>query len=127
MTQVSTSGINGQAAAPMPSGLSVLTGAGAVLSAAHRDRSGNLHGHSWEVTAWWTGKPDAVAKQAELSSYLSFFDHSVLPQSVSLAEDLAVRVMEDLNCERVDISRPLERVYASVARLTPITKDKSHG
>lgn len=118
MTPPLTSETSGQAAAPMRTGLSVLTGAGAVLSAAHRDQSGRLHGHSWEVTAWWTGKPDAVAKQSELSNYLSFFDHSLLAQSVSLAEDLAVRIMEDMDCARVDISRPLERIYTSVARLT---------
>ena len=114
MTHHSTSGISGQAVALMPTGLSILTGAGAVLSAAHRDRSGRLHGHSWEVTAWWTGRPDVVAKQAELNSYISFFNHSLLANSVSLAEDLALRIMDDLKCERVDISRPLERIYASV-------------
>ena len=59
-----------------------------------------------------------MVKQAELSSYLSFFDHSLLAESVSLAEDLALRIMEDMGCARVDIRRPLERIYVSVARFT---------
>lgn len=102
----------GAVAAPTPTDWNVLTGAGAVLCAAHRDRTGNMHGHTWEVTAWWTGKPDALQKQAELNSYLSFFDHSILADSVTLAEDLSRRIAEDLGCERVDIRRPLERLYA---------------
>jgi len=71
-----------------------------------------MHGHSWEVVAWWEGKPDAVVKQKELASYLSFFDHSILADSVAWAEDLAGRVAGDLGCVRVEINRPLERIYA---------------
>ena len=67
------------------------------------------------MTAWWDGKPDAVEKQAELTSYLSAFDHSVLADSVAWAEDLGARVMNDLGCVRVDMRRPLERIYAEIS------------
>jgi len=94
--------------------MKVMTGAGAILCAAHRDRGGNMHGHTWEVTAWWADKPDALAKQAALTEYLAFFDHSILADSVAWAEDMAQRIMEDLGCAKVEISRPLERLYAVV-------------
>lgn len=94
--------------------MKVLTGAGAILSAAHRDRNGHLHGHTWEVTAWWAGKPDAVERQKALNDFLWVFDHEALPNSLALAEDLAAHIMEELGCVRVEISRPLERLYAIV-------------
>lgn len=90
----------------------MLTGAGAIFCAAHSSRDGVLHGHTWEVIGWWTGRPDATAKQAELVKYLSVFDHSVLADSVAWAEDLADRIAEDLGCASVEIRRPLERLYA---------------
>lgn len=116
MTQPSTSEIAGQAVAPMPIGLSVSTGVGAVLSAAHRDRDGSMHGHTWEIVAWWTGRPDAIEKQAELVKYLSIFDHSVLADGVAWGEKLAEAIMHGLGCVKVDVNRPLERIYATVER-----------
>lgn len=89
-----------------------LTGAGAILCAAHRSREGIMHGHTWEIIAWWTGKPDAVEKQKDLVSYLQFFDHSILADSVAWGEDLAARIAEDLGCDMVEVKRPLERIYA---------------
>lgn len=90
----------------------MLTGAGAVFCAAHRSREGVMHGHTWEVIGWWTGRPDATAKQAELVKYLSFFDHSILADSMAWAEDLVDRIAKDLGCASVEIRRPLERLYA---------------
>lgn len=90
----------------------MLTGAGAIFCAAHSSRDGVMHGHTWEVIGWWTGRPDAAVKQAELVKYLSVFDHSVLADSVAWAEDLADRISEDLGCALVEIRRPLERLYA---------------
>lgn len=98
----------------MPTGLKVSTGVGAVLCAAHRDRDGSMHGHTWEITAWWTGTPDAREKQATLNLYLSSFDHGFLPDGLAWGEHLAARIASDLGCERVDVERPLERIYARV-------------
>lgn len=118
MTQRSTSEIAGQVAAPTPTAWKASTGVGAVLSAAHRDRDGNMHGHTWEIVAWWDGTPDAMEKQADLNRYLSFFDHSVLADVVAWGEHLGARIAEDLGCVRVEVNRPLERIYARIDALT---------
>lgn len=119
MTHLSTSEINGQAGVRMPTGLKVLTGAGAILCAAHRGRNYNMHGHTWEITAWWLASPDAVERQETLISYLSEYDHAPLPDAMTTAEGMAQRIMEDLGCVKVEISRPLERLYAVVEMTHP--------
>lgn len=95
-----------------------MTGVSAILSAAHRSREGVMHGHTWEVTCWWSGCPDAVVKQAELIKYLSIFDHTVLADGVAWGEKLAEAILKGMHCERVDVSRPLERIYAVAERTT---------
>lgn len=94
--------------------LRVLTGARGIISAAHRSREGVLHGHTWEVVAWWVGEPDATAKQADLNKYLSVFDHGVLGDEEAWAEALGKSICLGLNCQRVEISRPLEGLFAIV-------------
>lgn len=88
------------------------TGASAVVSAAHRDVNGNLHGHTWEVTAWWAEGKDGVKLQQELEHYLKIFDHTVLGENVAWGEALAKSILVGLNCKRVEVRRPLERLYA---------------
>lgn len=61
--------------------------------------------------------PDAVKKQQDLDKYLSFFDHTLLSESVAWSENLGQRITEDLGCEKVEIRRPLERIYSSVEAL----------
>lgn len=94
--------------------IEALTGAGAVLSAAHRSRDGAMHGHTWEIVCWWAGVPCAVQKQRELTDYLSRFDHTVLDDAVAWGEAMGRMILTDLGCVRVDINRPLERIYAVV-------------
>lgn len=89
-----------------------LTGVSAVLSAAHRSKEGVLHGHTWEVVCWWDGCPDAVAKQAELNRYLSIFDHTVLADGIAWAEYLAQTILLGMDCVKVEVNRPLERLFA---------------
>ena len=93
-----------------------LTGVGGIFCAAHRDAAtGGLHGHSWEVTAWFTGRPNAVDRQAQLAAILQRVDHTVLSNEWSWGEDLARQIAErfdDTACVQVDVSRPLERLYA---------------
>lgn len=93
-----------------------MTGVSAVLSAAHRSREGVMHGHTWEVIAWWTGEPDAVQKQKELQKYLTIFDHTVLADDVAWGETLARAIIHGLGCVKVEVNRPLERIYAVVER-----------
>lgn len=93
-----------------------LTGVGAIFSAAHRDTAtGAMHGHTWEVTVWLTGRPNATASQAKLQAILATLDHGTLPDVLAWGEDLARHVAEqwqDSACVTVDVSRPLERIYA---------------
>lgn len=94
----------------------ILTGVEAVLSTAHRSRDGVLHGHTWMVRAWWTGEPDAVQKQADLREYLAVFDHTVLADGIAWAEHLGRAILHGMECERVEVSRPLEGLYALIER-----------
>lgn len=94
--------------------LKVLTGVSAILSAAHRSRDGNMHGHTWEITCWWAGCPDAVERQAALTKYLSIFDHTVLADNCAWGEKLGEAILHGLGCVKVEVSRPLERIYAVV-------------
>lgn len=94
----------------------VLTGAGSFFCAAHKDAEGNLHGHTWEVTAWWSGTPDAVERQAALTAALKEFDHTVLDNGMAWGEKLGQALIRKLDCQKVEISRPLERLYAVIER-----------
>ena len=95
-----------------------LTGVGATFCAAHRGvvRT-ELHGHSYEVTAWWPSEPhrEAEALQYTLQTVLTGFDHKTLPDHLSTGEALAKAIMGIMSgCVGVDIARPLERIYARV-------------
>jgi hypothetical protein len=52
-----------------------------------------------------------------LSLYLSSFDYGFLPEAIAWGESLAARIAQDLGCTRVDVNRPLERIYARVEEL----------
>lgn len=117
MTQDLTSGIAGLEEKPTPTNLKVLTGVSSILCAAHRSVEGTMHGHTWEITCWWKGVPDAVQKQQELNKYLSIFDHAVLADGIAWAEKLAETIMLGMGCEKVEVRRPLERLYAVVERI----------
>ncbi len=101
------------------SDIRILTGVSGILSAAHRSREGIMHGHTWEVTCWWSDCPDAVEKQAELTKYLSIFDHTVLADGLAWGDKLAEAILHGMKCVKVDVSRPLERIYAVVERPHP--------
>jgi len=106
----------GPDAEPTLTNLKVLTGVSSIVSAAHRSRDGNMHGHTWEVIAWWEGSPDAVEKKAELAKYLSIFDHTVLGDDVAWGEALGKAIVMGLGCAKAEIRRPLEGIFASVER-----------
>ena len=96
--------------------MKTLTGVSAVLSAAHKSRNGVLHGHTWQITAWWSDEPDAVQKRRDLQAYLSIFDHTVLADGLAWGECLARTILVGMGCEKVEVSRPLEGIYAVVGR-----------
>ena len=98
-----------------------LTGVGRILCASHRDRRTNqMHGHTWEVTAWFTyDGTDQSVRLHQLNEAIGHFDHRVLPDHIAWGEALAEFVGNSINreaertiCVAVDVSRPLERIYA---------------
>ena len=98
------------------------TGVSLPLSAAHRDLdTGQMHGHTWLVTAWWPREPgqrprDVRHLRAMLQDELAALDHTVLPDHVAWAEDLAEYLLGVLGCSTVEVSRPLEGLYAKAWR-----------
>ena len=91
-----------------------LTGVGCTFSAAHHPpEGGELHGHSYEVTAWFEAGEDARVLQARLAAAIEPLDHKVLPPELASGEAMAEHVGRSLDgCFEVEISRPLERMYA---------------
>ena len=75
-----------------------------------------MHGHTWTVRAWWRSSPCAVTKQTELTNYLSIFDHQVLGDAEAWGEALAQAILWGMNCEKVEVSREAEGIYASAER-----------
>ncbi len=96
-----------------------ITGVSTVISAAHRSRAGNLHGHTWQVTVWFKhqSETDAERLSADLRHYAKMnFDHRLLPDELAWGEDLAEKIGVDFNAESVEVSRPLEGIYAKWIR-----------
>lgn len=117
MTALFTTMTNGQDGEPTRIALKVLTGVSGIISAAHRSKDGNLHGHTWEVVAWWAEGPCAVERKAALTKYLSTFDHAVLADDCAWGEALATAILLGMNCEKVEVRRPLEGLFAVAERL----------
>jgi 6-pyruvoyl-tetrahydropterin synthase len=95
-----------------------LTGAGWYFSASHRDPvRQELHGHSYEVVAYWPTHPprDAMVLQETLKGVLLGFDHKTLPDEMTRAEDIARAIGSLMDgCVRVRLMRPVERLEADV-------------
>lgn len=95
-----------------------MTGVGAVLSAAHRDReTGTLHGHTWEVTAWVVAGRSALPHQDLLRIAISKLDHRELPTELAWGEDIAEWIADEMTLAgaavlMVEVNRPAERIYA---------------
>ncbi len=98
--------------------MSGLIGVGGTFSASHNDPVRKaLHGHSYAVTCWFVADGrDATVLQEKLRVVLTAWDHTTLPDDLSRAEDLAAAIMHVMDCEGVDISRPLEMLHARVVR-----------
>lgn len=88
--------------------------AGWYFSASHSDPvRTELHGHSYEVVAWWPTGQDSVELQDRLKAVLKAYDHKTLPDELSRGHDLAKAIGMSLKgCVGVDILRPVERIGA---------------
>lgn len=97
-----------------------LTGVSGVISAAHYSRDGKLHGHTWQVVVWWLAESSTIisadTRKRLMAEYLERFDHKILPNELAWGEDLAEQIGLDLAAISVDVSRPLEGVYAKWER-----------
>jgi hypothetical protein len=98
--------------------MGTLTGVGTVISASHKDRdTGVLHGHSWEVIAWFVSG-NAVRLQEDLKQVCATFDHSVFADELAWAENFGAHILRcmGVSCVEIDVNRPLERVFAKITR-----------
>lgn len=97
-----------------------MTGVSGVISAAHYSRDGKLHGHTWQVVVWYHANGDVILnadrKKQLLAQYLARFDHSVIDDQYAWGEDLAEKIGTDLRAAAVDVSRPLEGIFAKWIR-----------
>lgn len=90
-----------------------LTGVGGVFSASHHTPEGVLHGHSYEVWAWFVAGDDARNLQSRLHEVLSVLDHAHLPDELAWGEALAEHISKQLpGCREVEVRRPLEKLGA---------------
>ena len=89
-----------------------LTGVGGVFSASHMSPEGVLHGHSYEVWAWFA-QNDARVLHQKLRAVLQRLDHTHLPDELAWGEALAAHIAAQLpGCREVEVRRPLERIGA---------------
>lgn len=104
-----------------------LTGVKSILSAAHRDqRTGQVHGHTWEIVAWFKYRGvDQSAHKRTLETIVKRYDHTCLPDKMAWGEAMAKQIWLEVNadhswydgayswdCIAVDVSRPSEGIYA---------------
>lgn len=89
------------------------TGVSGVICAAHRNERGILHGHTYEVRAWFPSGKDALELQKHLNAALRVFDHKELPEGLETGEALCSALSHNLQgVVEIEISRPLERIFA---------------
>lgn len=97
-----------------------MTGVSGVISAAHYSREGKLHGHTWQVVVWYNANgsviADAERRKRMLAEYLTVFDHNLIDDQYAWGEDLAEKIGIDLRAAAVDVSRPLEGIFAKWVR-----------
>jgi 6-pyruvoyl-tetrahydropterin synthase len=91
--------------------MSSLTGVGGTFCASHHTPEGVLHGHSYQVWAYF---PDGDARglQGALRRELDRLDHSHLPDELAWGEAIAEHLGHMLGAAKVRVTRPLEMIEA---------------
>jgi 6-pyruvoyl-tetrahydropterin synthase len=78
----------------------------AVLCVSHHSPEGVLHGHTYEVWAKFRFGPDARMLISHLENVTKPLCHTVLPDEVALAENLAEHILKQLpGCLNVELWR----------------------
>lgn len=88
-----------------------ITGVGATFCASHHSPEGVLHGHSYQVWAYFEGG-DARDHQGRLREAVGALDHTHLPPELAWGEAIAERIGTELGALRVKVTRPLEMIEA---------------
>lgn len=99
-----------------PSKAETLTGVGALLEAQHRSRSGDVHGHTWDIMAWFSfDGHDALGARRELEQILAPHQGKCLPDAIAWAENLAPWIAGQFEYRQpvcVTVARPDVRLFA---------------
>lgn len=92
----------------------ILTGVSGSFTAQHKCAEDELHGHTWNVLAWFETphRADARLYKAMLDNMLSGWDGGVLPDYAEWGEDIARTIGKLVNCVEVVVSREAEGIYA---------------
>ena len=90
----------------------ILTGVSTHICAAHRDTSGQLHGHTWTVKAFFPDSECALVLKARLEAACALFDHQELLGDLARGEGLADAIAEQLpDAVQIDLDRPAEGIF----------------
>lgn len=94
----------------------ILLGVKEVIGVAHHPKGGGpLHGHTYEVVAWFGPGHDMVALKRQLRAVLDELDHTTLPDDLTLSEEIGAWVMKRLpGCRVAEANRPSEGFLCSV-------------
>lgn len=95
--------------------MALYSGVSEIICAAHESLDGRLHGHTWEVIAWWRNDSfliDADNRKKELKNFLSQFDHTKLLDCFAWGERLAEHIGIHMKCDIIEVNRKLEGIYA---------------
>jgi 6-pyruvoyl-tetrahydropterin synthase len=94
--------------------MATFSGVTGSFCAAHKSPEGVMHGHSYEVTAWFRNEDGADARcfKAALDTLLKVWDHKELPDNLAWAENIAYAIGRLAKCVEVEVRRPLEGFHA---------------
>jgi hypothetical protein len=92
----------------------ILVGVETHICAAHRKTpTGQIHGHTWLIKAFWPCGPDADHLIARLRAACAPLNETMLPDHLSRNEDIAAYLADQLDgCVRIEVSRGPEGITA---------------
>jgi len=96
----------------------ILTGVSAFICSAHRGPTGQLHGHTWTIKAFFPASECALVLKARLEAACAFFDHQELLDDLTRGEGLADAIAELLpGVALIDLERPAEGIFVKWTKL----------
>jgi hypothetical protein len=98
----------------LPSAHQAQVGVSGSFTASHfPPEGGDLHSHTWHVTAWFDAptRADGRCYLAALDALLDGWNGSILPADLAWCEDIARAVGALVNCVAVEVRRPDDRIH----------------